>query len=572
MLRPLVAVAYASFFILLLTGLAGPGRAADLGPDSPFLLSLPRLTSPQAAIQAFRENGNIVEQELAATGPSAWTPRPAMLRMIYILGIYDGNEPPSARFDKALTAMRLKAVLDRLPPGRLADIPDEAAVAGKGLRRWQVPGTPIVLEKATSGPHTGEFLFTPDTVAASRALYEAAKRLPQPAGAFEQTLDNLAYGPGPLLPKGLIASLPAPLRATVLGQAVWQWVGLAVLLGLWGAAALRVMRWGLARDARETLPHRRFGQPLAALALTALCIGTLVLSFYALKIWFDILLVLILVMKAISAVALTWFATSALHRVSDIMIRHRGMSGASIDGQLIKVLSTLLGIAAMVAAVIYIADLLSIPVGTLLAGLGIGGLAIALAIRPTLENVIGGLTLFADRPIKVGELCGFGSERGTVEEIGLRTTKIRRRDDTLVTIPNSELARIRIENITRRRRFLFNPTLGLRYETTIGQLAQIERDIVAALKHHEKIAPDGIRVRLTGLGDYALNVDVFAYVNVTTQPDFLVVQQTLNLRIIEIVQAVGASFAFPSQTTYIASDSLPTAVASRLPTPGTAAP
>lgn len=546
-------------------GLARSGHAADLAPDAPFLLSLPRLTSPRATIEAFRANGDIVEHEWAVSGPPAWKPRPAMMRMVYML---EGNaleQSPSLMFDAVLAALRLKAVLERLPADRLANIPDDAAVARDNIRRWQVPGTPIVLEKATSGPRTGQFLFTQDTVAASGALYNAAKQMPQAEGALEHALDRLAQGPGPLLPRSVIAALPAPLHVTVLGLAIWQWLGLALLLALWASSALRVVRWGVERDTRETLPYRRFGQPIAALVLTGLSIATIVLSFYALKIWFDVLIIIVVAMKSIAAMALTWFAITALHRLSDIVIRARGLSGASIDGQLIKVLCTLMSIAAVIGAGIFIANLLYIPVGTLLAGLGIGGLAIALAIRPTLENVIGGLTLFADRPIKVGELCSFGAERGTVEEIGLRTTKVRRPDDTLVTIPNSELARIRIENISRRRRFLFNPRLGLRYETTGAQLAQIEKGIVEMLRKQERVDPEGIRVRLTGFGDYALNVDVFAYVNVARQPDFLIVQEELNLKIMDIVQAAGTGFAFPSQTTYIAQDMPPGGLTSAAP-------
>ena len=203
------------------------------------------------------------------------------------------------------------------------------------------------------------------------------------------------------------------------------------------------------------------------------------------------------------------------------------------------------------------ADLVGIPVAPLLAGLGIGGLAIALAVRPTLENVIGGLTLFADGPARVGDVCRFGTEMGTIEEIGLRTTKVRKLDDALLSVPNAELAQVRIENMTRRRKFLYNPRLGLRYETTAEQLRQVSDAIMALLTRHQKVLDDGFRVRLAGFGDYAINLDVFAYVDVTRMPDFLVVQEELNLAVMAIVKQAGTGFAFPSQTNYIAKDSFP---------------
>ena len=144
-----------------------------------------------------------------------------------------------------------------------------------------------------------------------------------------------------------------------------------------------------------------------------------------------------------------------------------------------------------------------------------------------------------------------------MKEIGLRTTKLRRLDDTLVTIPNAEMAQIRIENVTRRRKSLFNPRLGLRYETTGAQIKVIQDAILAMLADHPKVVTEGARVRFTSFGDYTLNLDVFAYVEESRLPDFVLVQEELNLRVMEIVLAAGAAFAFPSQTNYLARDSLP---------------
>ena len=243
--------------------------------------------------------------------------------------------------------------------------------------------------------------------------------------------------------------------------------------------------------------------------------------------------------------------------LADIVIGARGLRGTSIDGHLIKVVATLLSIGLGLYLFFTAADLVGIPVAPLLAGLGIGGLAIALAVRPTLENVIGGLTLFADGPARVGDVCRFGTEMGTIEEIGLRTTKVRKLDDALLSVPNAELAQVRIENMTRRRKFLYNPRLGLRYETTAEQLRQVSDAIMALLTRHQKVLDDGFRVRLAGFGDYAINLDVFAYVDVTRMPDFLVVQEELNLAVMAIVKQAGTGFAFPSQTNYIAKDSFP---------------
>ncbi|MGE0416472.1 MAG: mechanosensitive ion channel family protein [Acetobacteraceae bacterium] len=543
--------------LLVLIAPAVPSRAETLDEKAPFILTMPDQSSPRATIEALRSNGDIALHDFLTEGPT-WPPRPALFRMAATL---DTSELPVGQriLATALAATRLKAVLDRLPPERLEAAPDAATVERERIVRWTVPGTPITLILINSGPMAGRFQFSPETVARAGELYDAAKKLPAPLGPFERVVDAWAYSPGPLIPHHLIEHLPAPLRRPLGSQAVWQWLGLGLLLAIAMGAMVRVMAWGIRRDRHQTRAVRRFGQPVAALSVTLLNVAIIVLSVSALKIWGGTLAAIIMMGQTLAYAAAAWLVIALLRRTGDVIVQMRHLRGSSIDTHLIRVVTTLLGIGVAVAAVFLIADLYGVPIGPLLAGLGIGGLAIALAIRPTLENVIGGLTLFADRPIRVGEFCHLGNDSGTIEEIGLRTTKVRRLDDTLVTIPNAELAQIRINNVTRRRRFLFNPTLGLRYETTAAQLKRIQDDILAMLLAHPKVLDEGVRIRFGSFGDYALNLVVFAYVDETRLADFVAVQEDLNLRIMEIVQAAGTGFAFPSQTHYITQDTPPAA-------------
>lgn len=147
------------------------------------------------------------------------------------------------------------------------------------------------------------------------------------------------------------------------------------------------------------------------------------------------------------------------------------------------------------------------------AGLGVGGLAIALAVRPTLENIIGGLTLFADQPVRVGDFCAYGDKIGTVEEIGLRSTRIRSLERTIVTIPNAEFSRMQLINYTRRDMMLYKFILDLRYETTPDQLRYVLAKIREMLLGHPKVTPDPARIRFLEFGAYSLNLEVFAYVD-----------------------------------------------------------
>ncbi len=399
--------------------------------------------------------------------------------------------------------------------------------------------------------------FVAETVALSADLYAASEKVAG-RGQFDgYKLADVAYSPGPLLSRHVIALLPAPLRAPLFGQATWQWVGLVLTLLPSGAIAVGCILWGVRRDARVREAPRRYGQPTAAAIATTVFAASTLFIVFGLKIWGEALAVILTVLELVLILTVGWFAMVSIHRLADIVIGARGLRGTSIDGHLIKVVATLLCVGLGLYLFFTAADLVGIPVAPLLAGLGIGGLAIALAVRPTLENVIGGLTLFADGPARVGEVCRFGTEMGTIEEIGLRTTKVRKLDDALLSVPNAELAQVRIENLTRRRKFLYNPRLGLRYETTAEQLRQVSDGVMALLTRHQKVLDDGFRVRLAGFGDYAINLDVFAYVDVTRMPDFLVVQEELNLAVMAIVKQAGTGFAFPSQTNYIARDSFP---------------
>jgi MscS family membrane protein len=208
----------------------------------------------------------------------------------------------------------------------------------------------------------------------------------------------------------------------------------------------------------------------------------------------------------------------------------------------------------LVFVVLAILQNLGVNVTGVLAGLGIGGLAVALAAQKTVENLFGGVTLIIDQPVRVGDFCRFGERVGIVEEVGLRSTRVRTLDRTVVTIANAEFARMELENYSRRDRIWLHPTLGLRYETTPDQLRHVLVEIRKMLYAHPKVDPDPARIRFAGFGAYSLDLEIFAYVRTTDYGEFLAIQEDINLRIMDIVAASGTGFAFPSQTTYFARD------------------
>jgi MscS family membrane protein len=181
----------------------------------------------------------------------------------------------------------------------------------------------------------------------------------------------------------------------------------------------------------------------------------------------------------------------------------------------------------------------------ILAGLGVGGLAVALAAQKTIENLFGGIALITDRPVLVGDYCQFGGQSGTVEDIGLRSTRIRTNDRTLVTIPNSSFSTMTIENFSRRERIWFHPTLRLRRDTSSGKVREMMDAIAAILRNHPLVQAGDLPVRLTKISDWSLDLEIFAYVDTADFNEYLKVQTALLLKFIDASREHGMGFAVP---------------------------
>lgn len=197
---------------------------------------------------------------------------------------------------------------------------------------------------------------------------------------------------------------------------------------------------------------------------------------------------------------------------------------------------------------------LGVNVMAAVAGLGVGGIAIALAAQKSIENLFGGVTLFADRPVAVGDFCRYGDQVGTVEEIGLRSTRIRTLDRTVVTIPNAEFSNLKLENYARRERMRLFTVIGVRYETTPDQLRYLLARLRGILVAHPRVTPDPSRVRFVGFGAYSLDIEVFAYIDTADWTEFLSIREDIYLRFMDGVREAGTGFAFPSSTTYVGRD------------------
>ncbi len=234
---------------------------------------------------------------------------------------------------------------------------------------------------------------------------------------------------------------------------------------------------------------------------------------------------------------------------------HRGnLPEETFDANMLRLIARILGIFGGIVILAYGAQDIGLPVFSLLAGLGIGGIAIALAIRPTLENLIGGFVLYLDRPIRVGDFCTFGDSSGTVESIGVRSTQIRALDRTLITLPNATFADMQIVNWAQCDRMLITQTIGLRYETDLDQMRHVIAKLREMLIGHPRIDTDTARVRFANYGASSLDIDIRIYALTREWNDFYAIKEDVLFRIKTIVEQSGTGFAFPSQTLYMSRD------------------
>jgi MscS family membrane protein len=194
---------------------------------------------------------------------------------------------------------------------------------------------------------------------------------------------------------------------------------------------------------------------------------------------------------------------------------------------------------------------IGVNITTVLAGLGIGGLAVALALQKPIEDMMGTFSIFSQRTIRIGDFCGYGTITGVVEDIGLRATRLRTLTNTVVSIPNSRVAYAEIENFTAREKFRYWPKLRLRYDTTATQLRAITGSILEMLNQHDRVHDDSPWVRFTSFGDDAKIVTVSCFVKTTDYQAYLEVAEDINYRIEQIVQDAGAVFALPGQSIYL---------------------
>jgi len=262
--------------------------------------------------------------------------------------------------------------------------------------------------------------------------------------------------------------------------------------------------------------------------------------------------------RTLSTIVVVWLLWSLVNLYRAHKQRKLEAAGRPGAAKLLRPMTGLVKLVVLVFGALFWLNNLGINITTLLAGLGVGGLAVALALQKPIEDMMGALTIFTQAPMRVGDFVRYGDVTGTVEDIGLRTTRLRTLQNTVVSIPNARIAHVEVENLTYRSKIRYWPTLRLRYDTSLEQLREIRDRIEEMLETHASVYDEPIRVRFTDFDADAILIKVHCYLETTDYTESLQIGEALNLSMMEIVQSAGARFALPGRSISLEGDAIAT--------------
>jgi MscS family membrane protein len=446
----------------------------------------------------------------------------------------------TTRRGKAATelARQLYVVLDKRLPARLAEVSDrpEGSLANPFKPGEDVIGTittahgslDIVVERVKGGPAGHYWLFSRKTLEAIPDVYEEVDLV---------SVDRY-------LPDFLSKSHIAGIR-------LFEWLSLVVVVPLcyWVFGLLTLVFrpafaiWRRRHASRDWL-FTAVARPLRLLVLALVIrwvVSVLELPLLERRFWS-------IIQTSLATTAITWLLLLVNGLGERYVLRRFPSSKAGEIAPLVRVARRVGDVFVIVGGVLVMFYYFGFDPTAALAGLGIGGIAVALAAQKTLENVIGGLSITFDHAVRPGDFLKVGDALGTVDSVGLRSTRIRTLDRTILTVPNGQIANVNIETLSARDKFWFHHFVALRYETTSAQVRSVVEGVRQVLVDGPGVDPHFIRVRFFRLGPFSLDIEVSTYIVASNWERFLEIQQDLLLRIMEVVEEAGTAIALPSQT------------------------
>ncbi len=438
----------------------------------------------------------------------------------------------------------LKAVIDRVSYVDLELIPE--ALLDRSDYVWQVvQGLPIGLERVDSG----EWLFSSQTLRSLPELWTLVKDRPVVEGVVEIELTPAMW---------LRSQVPPALRKRTLVLEQWQWIAIALLVFV-GVLLERILTFVLVRvmggQLARRLSRRRVEDTLVRTAMRPLGIAGMAglwwVALLVLGLPAQALAILLLAVKFIAIAAVVW----SLYRMVDVgaavLESYAAETETRYDDLLIPLLRSSAKIFIAVFGVVLLADNLDINITGLLAGLGLGGIAFALAAQDTVKNFFGSVTVLLDRPFQVGDWIVVGAVDGTVESVGFRSTRVRTFYDSLVTLPNANLISAHVDNYGSRRYRRWKTTLGVAYDTPPEKLEALCEGIRELVRRHPYTRKDYFHVYLNEFGPSSLDILVYVFWEAPDWATELRERHRLVVDILRLTHHLGVEIAFPTQTLYL---------------------
>lgn len=520
-------------------------------------------TSPRATLKSFIDACNEMygliksEHYLDAGNPGHARMIARIIDCVDVSGI-----PAFARDQRAEEiAICIKEILDREEFPDWESIPDESAIEAVGDSRktqsWRFPGSRITIVRVEDGPKKHEFLFSQGTagraVSDYRNISSDSYRTSGPA-VSKHFYDWYVSVPGKRSVGIVVQQLPEWLqRNRTFGMANWKWAG--ILLTLLFSSVLMLLAYRLQWE----LAPRYKGTRVAAYCMTlafpvvAMLIPPLAQNFLAdyLTIRGNPLYVLGFVANCLAILAGIAVIFSAANRVAELIIATPRINPLGLNAQLIRICAKLVSLVATVLLFIFGGHFLGIPVGTLFASAGIFGAALALAAQDTLKNLLGTIVLFGDKPFRVGERIKVASFDGFVEDIGLRSTRIRLLNGHVVTVPNSHLAATDIENISSRPNIRSIGEVSIPLDTPVAKIEEAVAIIRDALADHEGMDPNRPpRVHFAEISPVAFKIQYFFWYTPDDYWKFQDFAEKINFLIFHKFETAGIQFSLPFRHTF----------------------
>lgn len=400
-------------------------------------------------------------------------------------------------------------------------------------------------EIALTANDLGEWRFSADTVAGLNGLFRDIEHLPPDFGTADV----------PLTPSMLIRSwVPAELRgAAWLDIELWQWIGIGVvifagfLLDLGVRVLLRLV-WSRV-DRTRGVDRDRSLIKKAVRPFGLVAAGTLwYWSLHLLGLPATALLVLLIAVRVVLMLSGVWAAFRVVDLSGAFLAGKAEGTSTRLDDLLIPLVRKTLKTLIAAFGLIYIAESFDVQILPLLTGLGIGGLAFAFAAKDTIENFFGSVAVILDQPFEVGDWVVINDVEGTVEQLGMRSTRIRTFYNSLVTVPNSALVRATVDNYGRRRFRRFKTHLSLTYDTPPEKIEAFCEGIRELIRLHPYTRKDSFHVWLNRFGAHSVDVLVYMFHECPDWSTELRERHRFMLDILRLADRLSLSFAFPTQT------------------------